>query len=216
MSIEKVTLPWWNINEITNFEAGDPNENPWVLGQPKAENIEVEAYSPSWAELFQTLRQGIAAALAGKTLAIEHIGSTAVPGLPAKPVIDIDVIVDDPENEDTYVPALTAMGYTLTVREHSWYRHRMLRLDSPRVNVHVFGPDCPEYIRHILFRDWLCTHPQDRSLYADAKTQAKDGADTVQTYNMRKQAVVREIYTKIFVSYDLLNTSSANNAGHAL
>ncbi|MDV2657680.1 GrpB family protein [Pseudomonas aeruginosa] len=204
MNTEKKTLSWPDANEITIFEAGDPNENPWVLGQPKIENIEVEAYDPTWATQFQTLRNSIDIALAGKALAIEHVGSTAVPGLPAKPVIDIDVIVDDPEDEDAYVPALAAMGYTLTVRERSWYQHRMLRHDSPRANVHVFGPNCPEHIRHVLFRDWLCTHPEDRDLYAGAKIQAREGVDTAQAYNMKKQAAVRAIYKRIFEFHSLL------------
>lgn len=203
MNIEKMTLSWQNAHEITNFAAGDPDENPWVLGQPKIENIEIETYDPAWATLFQTLRNNIDIALAGKALAIEHVGSTAVPGLPAQPVIDIDAIVDDPQNEDAYVPALAAMGYTLSVRERSWYQHRMLRLDSPRVNVHVFGPSCPEHSRHVLFRDWLCTHPEDRNLYAEAKIQAKEGVDTAHAYNMKKQATVRAIYTRIFAFYSL-------------
>lgn len=203
MKTEKNTLPLQNFKEITSFEAGDPDENPWVLGQPKVENIEVKAYDSAWKTQFQSLRDGIDIALAGVALAIEHVGSTAVPGLPAKPVIDIDVIVDDPEDEDAYVPALAAMGYILTVRERSWYQHRMLRRDSPRVNVHVFGPNCPEHIRHLLFRDWLCTHLEDRDLYAEAKLQAKDGVDTAQAYNMKKQAVVRAIYARLFEAHHL-------------
>lgn len=201
MNTEKNTLSLQNAKEVTVFETGDPNENPWVLGQPQIESIEVKAYDNAWKTQFQILRNSIDVALAGKAFAIEHVGSTAVPGLPAKPVIDIDVIVVDPENEDAYVPALAAMGYILTVRERSWYQHRMLRHDSPRVNVHVFGPNSPEHIRHLLFRDWLCTHPEDRNLYAEAKLQAQDDVDTAQAYNMKKQAVVRAIYAKIFAAY---------------
>lgn len=215
MKTDKKILCFSNASEITTFEEGDPDENPWVFGQPKIENIQVQAYDFAWATLFQTLRNGIDIALAGKALAIEHVGSTAVPGLSAKPVIDIDVIVDDPENEDAYVPALTAMGYTLTVRERSWYQHRMLRHDSPRINLHVFGAHCPEHIRHVLFRDWLCAHSQDRNLYAEVKMQAKDGVDTVQTYNMRKQEVVREIYTKIFEYYGLLAADAGCGPGYS-
>ena len=78
MGIEKNTLSWQNANEITIFEAGDPNENPWVFGQPKKENIEVEAYDSTWVAQFQKLKNNIDIALAGKALAIEHVGSTAV------------------------------------------------------------------------------------------------------------------------------------------
>lgn len=81
----------------------------------------------------------------------------------------------------------------------------MLRQEAPRVNLHVFGPDCPEHIRHILFRDWLSTHPDDLQRYAQAKMQAKEGVDNVSDYNQRKQTVVRGIYQKIFQSQGLVN-----------
>lgn len=193
------------LSKITTFVDGDPNENPWVLGRPKAEEIAVENYDPSWPSLYQRLSKEIEETLGNQVLTIAHVGSTAVLGLPAKPVIDIDVIVADTEQEDRYVPALNALGYTLTIRERSWYGHRMLRLDEPRVNLHVFGPDCPEHIRHILFRDWLSTHADDFQRYAQAKMQAKEGAATVKDYNQRKQDVVLDIYRKIFESYSLLN-----------
>lgn len=198
-------MPTWALNKITIFEDGDPNETPWVTGEPKAEVIEVQAYDASWPVLYQRLSQEILHALGNKALAIAHVGSTAVLGLPAKPVIDIDVLVADPEQEESYVPALNALGYELSIRERSWYQHRMLRQEQPRVNLHVFGPDCPEHIRHILFRDWLSTHPDDLQRYAQAKMQAKEGVDNVRDYNQRKQAVVRGIYQKIFQSQGLLN-----------
>ncbi len=196
---------------IAVFEDGDPNENPWVQGKPKAESIEVSDYDPHWVDVFHSRKADIEVALGGKALEIEHVGSTAVPGLAAKPVIDIDVIVGDPEDEEGYVPALSALGYTLTVRERSWYQHRMFRLDSPRVNLHVFGPECPEHIRHLLFCDWLCSHPEDRQRYADAKLLAKHGVDTAQTYNMNKQAVVRDIYQKIFEYYGVLKADTTSS-----
>lgn len=189
----------WNAREIMTFKEGDPHENPWVAGKPKAEDISVEPHSPQWATLFGSQRDSIAQALGGAALAIEHVGSTAVSGLPAKPVIDIDLIVNDPA-EETYIPALAGIGYELTVRERSWYQHRMLRLEHPRVNLHVFGPDCPEHIRHRLFRDWLRDHSEDRQLYADAKWAAQDGVKTADEYNRKKQDVVRQIYQRIFVS----------------
>ncbi|WP_416776658.1 GrpB family protein [Xenorhabdus budapestensis] len=100
---------------------------------------------------------------------IEHVGSTAVPGMVAKPVIDIDLIVEDPTQEEKYVPALERLGYDLTVREPNFYQHRCLRLAKPRVNLHVFGLDFPEHIRHIWFRDWLREHPEDCERYIAAK-----------------------------------------------
>lgn len=191
-------------SKIATFEEGDPNENPWVLGQPKVEEIAVEPYNSNWPVLYQRLSAEIGEVLGNTVLGMAHVGSTAVLGLPAKPVIDIDLIVADPEQEDSYVPALSTLAYTLSVRERSWYGHRMLRLEEPRVNLHVFGPDCPEHIRHILFRDWLSSHPEDLQRYAQAKMLAKEGAATVKDYNQRKQDVVRDIYQKIFESHGLL------------
>lgn len=208
MSEDKNTVPASAFSKITFFEEGDPNENPWVAGAPKAEVITVQAYDAAWPVLYQRLSQEIRDALGNKALMIAHVGSTAVLGLPAKPVIDIDVLVADPEHEQDYVPALNALGYELSIRERSWYQHRMLRQEEPRVNLHVFGPDCPEHMRHILFRDWLSTHPDDLQRYAQAKMQATQAVGTVQDYNQRKQAVVRDIYRKIFESQGLLPASS--------
>ncbi len=198
---------WPDEASIVTFAEGDPDENPWVDGKPKREEIEVEDYSPLWVETYEVHKARIEAVTPKIALSIEHVGSTAVPGLPAKPVIDIDLIVADPEREDQYVPALEALGYELTVRERSWYQHRMLRHDNPRINLHVFGPGSPEHTRHILFRDWLRERPADKQRYADAKLLAKNGATTAPDYNLRKQDVVREIYRKIFESQGWLGDS---------
>jgi len=197
---------WPDEGLIMTFEEGDPSENPWVRCKPKREEIEVEQYSPLWVEQYEIRRSEIEAAIPEVALSVEHVGSTAVPGLPAKPVIDIDLIVADPEREDSYIPPLEAIGYELTVRERSWYQHRMLRHDNPRVNLHVFGPACPEHVRHILFRDWLRERPVDRQRYADAKILAKDGVTNASDYNSRKQNVVRDIYSGIFKSRGWIRT----------
>ena len=138
---------------ITTFADGDPAENPWVCGAPSVEAIEIAAYSSEWPVLFEASKELIAQALPGVALNIEHVGSTSVPNLAAKPIIDMDLIVDDPTREETYVPALADLGYVLTIRERTWYEHRMLRHDRPRINLHVFGRNCAEHARHILFRD---------------------------------------------------------------
>ncbi|ATU73003.1 UPF0157 protein [Gluconacetobacter sp. SXCC-1] len=184
--------------QIMTFASGDPGENPWVRGKPPQEAITIQPWSPQWAEQFATARDAIRTALGDRALAVAHVGSTAVPMLAAKPVIDIDCIVADPEREDTYIPQLAALGYWLSVRERGWYGHRMLRHDMPRLNLHVFGPACPEHARHILFRDWLRTHPDDRERYARVKERARQGVATVQEYNRNKQDVIHAIYQRIF------------------
>jgi GrpB-like predicted nucleotidyltransferase (UPF0157 family) len=193
-------LAWPSPSAIATFADGDPEEDPWVSGAPPEEAIEIAAYSPVWPGLFEAGKASIGQALAGAALHIEHIGSTAVPGLAAKPVIDIDLIVEDPTREEAYVPALAAIGYVLTVRERTWYEHRMLRHNRPRINLHVFGPACAEHARHILFRDWLRAHPGDRARYEQVKQKARIGVTNVEAYNRNKQAVIRDIYRAIFDS----------------
>ncbi|HEX7744612.1 MAG TPA: GrpB family protein [Micromonosporaceae bacterium] len=131
--------------------------------------ITISAYNPAWPELYAREEARVRSALGSRALAIEHVGSTAVPGLAAKNRIDIDLIVADPADEDAYVPALAAVGYTLRTREPQWYEHRCLWTDDHGVNLHVFGPDCDEHLRHLILRDWLRTHPEDRDRYAARK-----------------------------------------------
>jgi GrpB-like predicted nucleotidyltransferase (UPF0157 family) len=192
------TGDWPPPSAITTFADGDPDEDPWVLGAPPAEAIEIAAYSPEWPALFEASKRSIAEAIGGVALNIEHIGSTAVPNLAAKPVVDIDLIVDDPAREEAYAPALARIGCVLTIRERTWYQHRMLRSDRPRINLHVFGRRCPEHARHILFRDWLRAHPADCARYEYAKREASTDVTNVRDYNRNKEAIIRDIYRKIF------------------
>lgn len=190
--------------EITRHHDPDPDEDPWVLGQPAPETVTIVAYNPEWPRRFEALAARIRDALGEAALDVEHVGSTSVEGLAAKDVIDIGLTVADPRDEDAYVPALARLGYVLTVREPSWHEHRCLRLADPRVNLHVFGPDCPETIRLRLFRGWLRTHPEDRQRYEDAKVAAVPGGGSVMDYNGRKQQVIREIYDRAFRAAGLL------------
>lgn len=162
-------------DEITRHRDPDPDEDPWVIGPPGPETIAIVPYNPDWPHRYQALSTRIRAALGDVVLGIQHVGSTSVTGLAAKDVIDIDLAVADPRNEGAYVPALECLGYVLTVREPSFHEHRCLRLSEPRANLHVFGSDCPEIIRHRMFRDWLREHPDDRMLYENAKRAAAPG-----------------------------------------
>ncbi len=190
--------------EITRHDDSDPSENPWVNGPPPPETVAIVAYRPEWPRRYESMAADIRTALGEAVLDLEHVGSTSVEGLAAKDVIDIDLTVADPRDEDRYVPRLARIGYTLTVREPSWHEHRCLRLDDPRVNLHVFGPDCPELIRHRMFRDWLRDHPEDRARYEDAKRAAIPGGGHVMDYNARKQETIRAIYDRLFRAAGML------------
>src|SRR5262245_23665314 len=120
--------------EITRHRDPDPSEDPWVNGPPAPETVTIVPYNPEWPRRYRALSTGIRTALGNVALDVEHVGSTSVEGLAAKDVIDIDLTVADPRDEEAYVPALERLGYILTVREPSFHEHRCLRLAEPRVN----------------------------------------------------------------------------------
>jgi GrpB-like predicted nucleotidyltransferase (UPF0157 family) len=136
-----------------------------VLGGP----IQLADYDPSWPELFAHHAERISAALGEWALQIEHVGSTSVPGLSAKPTIDILLVVADSANEETYLPALVAAGYVLRIREPDWDEHRMLVDRDRTAQVHVHSDGSPEIERFLLFRDRLRTNQADRELYERTK-----------------------------------------------
>jgi GrpB-like predicted nucleotidyltransferase (UPF0157 family) len=193
-----------------------PGADRWVPGAAPAVGIKVTDPDPAWPRWYDELAGRIREALGWRVLQLEHVGSTAVPGLAAKPVIDIDLTVADPEREQDYVPVLEAIGFRLVIREPWSYGHRALVADEPRSNLHVYGFDSPEPVRHRIFRDWLRGHPGERDRYAAAKRQAASAANAagehVMQYNARKQQVVREIYHRAFVAAGLLEEGPDLNA----
>jgi GrpB-like predicted nucleotidyltransferase (UPF0157 family) len=142
-----------------NTESDDPiiaRSREILIGEPDQNvTVTIVNYDVRWPEQFEIERAKIAAALDKRTLAIEHIGSTSVPGLAAKPIIDILLVVPDSSDEAAYVPALTLAGYELRVREPDWHEHRMFRTPERRVHLHVFSAGSTEIDRHLLLRDRL-------------------------------------------------------------
>jgi GrpB-like predicted nucleotidyltransferase (UPF0157 family) len=194
--------------EITRHTDGDPDDLEWVGADPPPRPIEIVEPDAAWPAQFDLLADRIRSALGERAVAVEHVGSTSVPGLPAKPIIDIDVTVADPRDEATYVPALEGVGFSLRLREPGWHEHRLLTADDPRANVHVFGADSPELVRHRMLRDWLIEHPDDRDRYAAAKRDAAVATnargEVVMAYNQRKEPVIREILDRMFRAHGLL------------
>ena len=130
-------------------------------------------------------------------LRIEHVGSTSVPGLAAKPLIDIVLVVADTTDEDAYVPPLEAAGYVLRIREPDWFEHRLFKGPDTNVNVHTFSEGSEEVDRMVGFCDWLRTHDDDRDLYLAAKRElAQREWKYVQNYADAKSTVVREILVR--------------------
>lgn len=145
------------------------------IGEPPRldSQIELSEPDPEWARDYERRAAVIMDALGGAVRMLRHVGSTSVPGLPAKPVLDMVLAVPDSADEAAYVPALESVGYTLAIREPGWYEHRLLRLAYrlPGVNLHVFTDGCPEMSRMLCFRDWLREHDEERDLYAATKRQ---------------------------------------------
>lgn len=164
-------------------------------------HIILKEYDPMWATIYETEKEKIKKAFDRKDLIIEHVGSTSVPGLCAKPIIDILFLVEDSSNEESYLPVLEEVGYILRVREQDWFGHRMLKGMKPEVNLHVFSFGCIEAQRMIDFRDWLRTHEADCKLYADAKRDlVKKDWQYMQDYADAKSEVVGEIFRHISLS----------------
>jgi GrpB-like predicted nucleotidyltransferase (UPF0157 family) len=196
--------------EIVSFADAElpPGADPWVPGAAPRVGIEVTDPDPAWPQQYDELADRIREALGWRVLQLEHVGSTSVPGLAAKPVIDIDLTLADPGREQDYRPALGMAGFRLVIREPWRCGHRALVADQPRCNLHVYGFDSPEPVRHRIFRDWLRGNPEERELYAAAKRQAaaaaNAGGEHVMQYNARKEQVVREIYRRAFTAAGLL------------
>ncbi|KAL4932200.1 GrpB family protein [Aspergillus undulatus] len=182
-----------------------------IIYKRPQKRIEIVEPDPSWPAAFATIEARIRAALPDNNLLyIQHVGSTSVPHLPAKSIIDVDVVVSDPALEQSYVPALEKAGFQFLLREPKWHQHRLFGCEQPYANIHVFGSSSPEVMRHRLFRDWLRDpeHQGDRELYAGVKRQAareaREKGETVMGYNERKEPVIREILRKVYEAHGLL------------
>lgn len=163
--------------------------------------ISLAEYDPEWPRLFEREAARIRAALGGKALRVEHVGSTSVPGLAAKPVVDIDLVVADSADEAAYVPELEAAGYVLHIREPDWFEHRVFKGPDTNVNLHTFSAGCEEVDRMAAFRDHLRSNDADRELYLEKKRElAGREWKYVQNYADAKSAVVQEINARAFGS----------------
>jgi GrpB-like predicted nucleotidyltransferase (UPF0157 family) len=190
------THPLWRPYELVDLEevAKARLAGP---GRP----VEVVPYDDEWPNEFERLSKLLRGALGDRVLALEHVGSTAVPGLAAKAVIDADLTVADSGDEAAYVPDLEALGFVLRVREPEWEEHRVLAVEDPKTNLHVWSPGSIEAQRHAAFRDWLRAHADDRDGYGALKTElAASGFADVMDYNNHKAALVYDIYEKVFAA----------------
>jgi GrpB-like predicted nucleotidyltransferase (UPF0157 family) len=170
----------------------------WVVEPPRLTGkLQVVDYDPRWPALFRREAARIRALLGERALRLEHIGSTSVPELAAKPIIDILLVVADPADEPAYLPDLEAAGYVLVIREPEWFQHRCLKGPDTNLNLHVHPPDSPEIERSLLFRERLRAAPEDRARYQRAKRElAQRDWTYVQQYADAKTEVIEEIIAR--------------------
>lgn len=161
------------------------------FGGTEKRDIVIAPPDTEWPRIYRDHERRIRAALGLEALAVEHIGSTSVPGLPAKPIIDILLVVDDLTAEEDYLPQLEAAGYPLRVREPG---HRMVRTPQRDVHVHILEQDDEQIEEYLLFRDRLRGDATDRDLYARTKRRlaARDWPD-MNAYADAKSDVIAQI-----------------------
>ena len=171
----------------------EERNEPLIGGIEKREIILVD-HDPLWQITFQKHAKIIANTLGNIALCIEHIGSTSVPGLAAKPIIDMLLVVADSGDEVSYLPVLEAAGYALRVREPDFHEHRMLRTPAKDIHIHVFSHGSSEIDRHLLFRDRLRTNSQDRQMYEETKQKlAAQSWSDMNAYADAKTEVIEQI-----------------------
>ena len=172
----------WGRADVTDVE---------IIGGTEKRALVIEEYDERWPARFLAERMRIAEALGRRAGAIEHIGSTSVPGLAAKPIIDILVTVWDITAEEEYLPSLAAAGYDLRVREPG---HRMMRTPARDVHVHILEAGHPDVDAYLVFRDRLRADDADRKLYERTKRElARHDWSDMNAYAEAKTDVVRAI-----------------------
>lgn len=157
--------------------------------------IIIEDYDPRWPQQFEQIRSRIAPSLAPLAAAIEHVGSTAVPGLAAKPIIDIDVLLRPAAEVSEAIARLATLGYEhrgdLGVPGREAFRAP--GNDFPH-HLYVHPPESGEYVRHITFRDHLRAHPEDAHAYECLKRAlAQQYRDDREAYNQGKTEFVENV-----------------------
>jgi GrpB-like predicted nucleotidyltransferase (UPF0157 family) len=190
---------WEQAPAVTNVPMTEERIRATTIGElvPLVGPIHIGDYDPRWPQLFARESERIQAALGDRVLLLEHVGSTSVPGLAAKPRIDVLLVVANSADEPAYVPDLEAAGYVLGIREPDWHEHRMFKGPDTDTNLHVFSPGCPEIGRMLLFRNWLRSHTSDRRLYERTKRElARQDWKYTQNYADAKTAVIEEILAR--------------------
>jgi GrpB-like predicted nucleotidyltransferase (UPF0157 family) len=173
------------------------SQDSGLIGGVEKREISIVEYDPEWPAKFARHAGKIADALGETAVSVEHIGSTSVPGLAAKPIIDILVTVPDSADETAYAPQLEVAGYKLRVREPDWNEHRMFRNAEKDVHIHVYSHGCAEIGRNIAFRNFLRANASERYRYENTKRElARHDWPDMNAYARAKTAIIEELLAK--------------------
>ena len=159
--------------------------------------IHLAAYDPDWPVLYEREATRVRAILGDRVRLLEHVGSTSVPGLAAKPIIDILLAVADSADEPAYVPSMEAGGYVVRIREPDWHEHRLFKGPDTDINLHTFSDRSSEIGRMLAFRDRLRSRDDERERYLRTKRElAARHWVYVQDYADAKGEVVETIIAR--------------------
>jgi GrpB-like predicted nucleotidyltransferase (UPF0157 family) len=161
----------------------------------------VEPHNPRWAQMFDDESKLLAQALGPNAVAIHHIGSTAIPGIYAKPTIDIMIEVKDLGELDAHNPGMVALGYQ-AMGEYGIPKRRFYRKNDQAGarthHIHAFLTGSPHLKRHVAFRDYLLAHPDTARKYSDLKKKMADKhPDSIEMYITGKDAFITDIDQKV-------------------
>jgi GrpB-like predicted nucleotidyltransferase (UPF0157 family) len=183
-----------------------------LIGGVEQRIIAVVDYDAAWPRDFEVQRDRIDQALARVPHRVVHVGSTAVTGLSAKPIVDLQLSVSDVEEESSYLPALESAGYVLRVRERG---HRMLRTPALDIHIHVCSIGSDWERRYLLFRDWLRESEADRANYAAVKEAlAREAWPSMNHYAEAKTGIILEITTRAEQWATTTDWSQATSSPH--
>jgi GrpB-like predicted nucleotidyltransferase (UPF0157 family) len=204
-----------SIEELLKHQPDDENAVERISFRKVKPSLDIVDADPTWPSSYAIFASRIIAALGPPSsaneaqpgtshlISVSHVGSTSVPGLPAKAIIDIDVVVSDINDEDAYVTALESQGFQFMLREPKWQSHRFFTATEPMfANLHVWPPACAETERHRIFKEYLIENIEDKELYARVKKECSEasklGGESVMEYNYRKEGVIKGILQRAF------------------
>lgn len=167
----------------------------------RTKRVTVVPYDPKWREEYEKIKSYFESALGNSIIAIEHVGSTSVEGLAAKPIIDIDVVIENYSKFEEVKSLLENLGYThegdLGIKGREAFKYTEKK-EFMAHHLYVCPKDSKELKRHIAFRDYLRTHEEEREKYGEVKLEAAKSYPTdIDGYIETKSPCIDDIYKKI-------------------